>query len=318
VADIAYVRRYFSDHADRWLADAYGRRPIPTTYPVGMHRVRLAIEAVARRVELQCCRLVDLGCGGGELCVHVAQLGGQATGVDIAEGMIAQAEGKRQGLSDDLAERLRFIVADVLDNRLPAGGFDAVTALGLIEYLPEDQPFFNEANRLLRPGGVLVVSCRNRLFNLASLNQYTQREIDADQAGPLLSEIVSMTADLVCAEVMAEFVARLKAALPRLEEAIQLDLKDQSEVTEDFRKPASTFGQARRQHTPMQLQASARSAGFVNPQFFAVHPHPLPPRLEKSAPRFYNQLAGVFEVFERLPVSLTFSSAFIAVFTKAG
>ena len=46
-----------------------------------------------------------------------------------------------------------------------------MTAMGLIEYLPDDDGLFAEAARLLRPGGRFAVSCRNRLYNLQSANE---------------------------------------------------------------------------------------------------------------------------------------------------
>jgi hypothetical protein len=42
----------------------------------------------------------------------------------------------------------------------------------------------------------------------------------------------------------------------------------------------------------------------------------LSPALEAVAPRFYNRFAAALEPLESAPVSLTWSSAFLAVFTR--
>src|SRR5688572_3968388 len=127
-------------------------------------------------------RLVDLGCGGGQLCIHAANLGWSAVGVDNAPGMIQESKANAGDLE------IEWRVAAYDESGLPSGGFDAVTAMGLIEYLPDDDGLFSEAARLLRPGGRFAVSCRNRLYNLLSANDYTEGELDSD-APRLLDEL---------------------------------------------------------------------------------------------------------------------------------
>src|ERR671932_754127 len=129
-----YVKEYFDRHAHDWVEAAYVGE---VKFPVGGERVRLAVEAVAPAMR-DGARLADLGCGGGQLAVHAARLGWRPVGVDVAPAMIDESG-------------------------LPDGDFSAVTALGLIEYLEDDDALFAEARRLLREGGRFAVSCRNRL-----------------------------------------------------------------------------------------------------------------------------------------------------------
>jgi 2-polyprenyl-3-methyl-5-hydroxy-6-metoxy-1,4-benzoquinol methylase len=309
VIDAEYTRRYFSEGAGRWLATAYGAGEHPVSYPVGERRVRLALAAVAERVRGG--RLIDLGCGGGELCVAAAQLGFEVTGIDVAEGMIAEAEIRRGSLPPAQRERLTFRVGDALEVELPGGTCDAVTALGLLEYLDDDGALLRAAARWLRPGGVLVVSCRNRLFNLASLNAYTRREIEGGAALDLLAELSALTPDHDVADRLDDFVARLREALPALEAALAAD-----RTASGASPRGERFAGRRRQHTPHALAAAASAAGFRAPAFVGVHPHPFPPALEAAAPRFYNRLAMVWEAFETSPVSLAWSSAFLGVFSR--
>lgn len=308
MTDLSYVQKYFSDQAARWVAGAYGQSG---QYPIGVHRVRVAVESVIERLKTTDCRLLDLGCGGGELCLQAAELGMAATGVDIAPGMIDEAGRKKADLPAGVRSRLTFVCADVLDSRLPAGAFDAVTALGLIEYLPDDAAFFAEAARLLVPGGVLAVSCRNRLFNMASFNDYTAREIETGFAASLISELITATRPDVPPELILDFIRSLHAVLPDLEKALEADRK-----TGPVDRGVSSFSQTRRQHTPETIDRAARAAGFTDPAFIGIHPHPLPPKFEKQLPRFYNHLARAYEVFEKHPISLIWSSTFIAVLRK--
>ncbi len=95
-------------------------------------------------------RALDLGTGTGGAAFAIAHRFPEAEviGVDLAGQMIAQARGK---LTDDLAGRVRFEVADAA--RLPYGGesFDLVGLSNMI-------PFFDELERVLAPGGSLIVA----------------------------------------------------------------------------------------------------------------------------------------------------------------
>ena len=314
MSDHAYVRQYFSTHAREWLARAYGDGGHPASYPVGAQRVRLALEAVLDRLGFAGGHLVDMGCGGGDLGLHAVRLGFEVSGIDIASGMIAEAEARRQALPPDVRDRLKFHVADALSSGLPPESADAVTALGLLEYVDEDGEFFRESARLLRPGGVLVVSCRNRLFNLTSLNSYTREEIEAGAGLKLLAELEEARPTRELRDVLREFVARLRAGVADLEEALEHDLREPAEPGTGV--GGGDFARRRRQHRPSELAIAAAAAGFSHPQFLGVHPHLLPPAMEAIAPRFYNRLAATLEVFERLAASLRWSSAFLGVFTR--
>jgi SAM-dependent methyltransferase len=314
VSELAYVREYFSEHARRWVRRAYDGGRFPRAYPVGIQRLRLTMEALLERLGSLRGHLVDLGCGGGELCAHAAGLGFDVIGLDLAEAMIEEAERRRQALPEPARRRVELRVGNALDSGLPAGTADAVTAIGLLEYLDGDDTFFREAARVLRWGGVLVVSCRNRLFNLASLNDYTLREIEAGTASSLLAELRTLASDSGGPDRLKEFAARLRQAADELDQAL-------AEDAEEARRPAvppdvPAFAQPRRQHSPQELARAAARHGFSAPAFMAVHPHPLPPAFEAAAPRFYNRLASAMEALERSPASLGWSSAFLGVFSR--
>jgi len=313
VTEREYVRQYFSDSARQWLARAYDEVEETAAYPVGAQRVRLALDAVVDRLGTARGHLVDLGCGGGDLAMRAAALGFRATGVDLAQGMIAEADARRAALPLDARSQVSFRVADVLETGLPSGSADAVTAIGLVEYLAGDGPFLVEAARLLHAGGVLVVSCRNRLFNMTSGNDYTRREIENGSARSLLAELAELHPDRTVVPLLGQVVARLRDALPGLERALA---KDAETGGAGSGQTPLVFAQPRRQHTPAGFIAAAAAAGFRHPRFFGVHPHVLSPALEAVAPRFYNRFAAAFEPLESAPVSLAWSSAFVAVFTR--
>ncbi|MGH3130008.1 MAG: class I SAM-dependent methyltransferase [Gaiellaceae bacterium] len=298
-----YVRDYFDRHADAWVEAAYAGG---TRFPLGPERVRLALEGVSPAFR-DAGALVDLGCGGGQLCVHAARLGWSVVGVDVAAGMIEQAERDRGDLP------VRYVLAAFDENGLDEGAFDAVTAMGLIEYLPDDDAFFVEAGRLLRPGGRVAVSCRNRLYNLQSANEYTARELEREEAGALLDELRELLDGSTDSEVHA-LAGELVAAAPDLAEAARRDAEEPPD--ELFHHP-TRFAEERRQHTPRQLREAAEPHGFREAGVLPLHPHPLPSRLEPVAPRVYNRLALAWQrALETSPLGLAYCSAFVGVFER--
>jgi len=304
-----YVKEYFDRHAKPWLEQAYLPDELPAAFPVGSERIRVALEAVA---EARGGLLVDLGCGGGHLCVHAARLGFDVVGVDVAPGMVAEAEALRVRLEPGQAERVRLLTGGYQESGVPDGAAAAVTAMGLIEYLPADDGLLAEAARLLQPGGALAVSCRNRLFNLYSANEYTKNEIESD-AGPLLEELRDVVArtrpgDL---EALARELSGVSESLVRAAEADGTDREPGL-----FHHP-STFVELRRQHSPRQLAESGARHGLTLDHVVALHPHPLPPALEALAPRVYNQLAFAFQrALERSPLGLAYASSYVGVLTR--
>jgi SAM-dependent methyltransferase len=295
-----YVQDYFDRNAHAWVEAAYAG---DVRFPVGAERVRLAIEGVAPAMQ-EGWQLVDLGCGGGQLCVHAANLGWRAVGVDSAPGMIDEARAVSEGLD------VEWIVASYDESGLPDGGFDSVTAMGLIEYLPDDDGLFAEAARLVRPGGRFAVSCRNRLYNLQSANEYTA---DEPETARLLDELRDELAR-VRPEDLHALGGSLAAAADELEAAVAEDRDVPPRELHDHRR---AFQRGRRQHTPRDLAPAAERNGFAPTEVLALHPHPLPPALEPLAPRTYNRLAHAWQrSLERSPAGLAFSTAFVAVFER--
>lgn len=299
-----YVREYFDRHAERWVEAAYVG---DTRFPIGPERVRLALDGVAPAFR-EGAALIDLGCGGGQLCLDAAELGWRVVGVDVAPAMIDEARELCSGRDVD------FVVGSFDASGSPDASFDAVTAMGLIEYLPDDAGLFREARRLLRPGGRFAVSCRNRLYNLMSANRYTERELASGEAPALLAELDAVLAHADRRELRA-LAEALAEAGSELAEAAQ---DDGALAPPDLHEHTTAFAEERRQHTPSELVAAAREAGLQPIETLALHPHPLPPAAERLSPRVYNRLALAWQrPLERSPLGLAFCSAFVAVFERA-
>lgn len=97
-------------------------------------------------------RLLDLGCGDGELTQVLAKACREALGVDLSPHLIEQA-GKRQ------VKGLRFVQGDVTGLEIE-GRYERVASMGLLACLIEPAVFTQAVNTLvqaLQPGGYLVL-----------------------------------------------------------------------------------------------------------------------------------------------------------------
>ena len=97
-------------------------------------------------------RMLDLGCGTGLTGASLADMAGEITGVDLAEGMLEQAD--ERGVYADLyvGEAVGFLEGT---DEPP---WELITATDVLPYLGALESFFAGAARCLVPGGVLAVS----------------------------------------------------------------------------------------------------------------------------------------------------------------
>jgi ubiquinone/menaquinone biosynthesis C-methylase UbiE len=105
-------------------------------------------------------RLLDLGCGPAVMEEAFAARGFTVRGVDASQSMIEH--GKARLAERGLGERCSLAVGDVTRLGGADGFYDAVVAMGLLEYLPDYRPALQEMHRVMRPGGILVLTVPNR------------------------------------------------------------------------------------------------------------------------------------------------------------
>jgi SAM-dependent methyltransferase len=97
-------------------------------------------------------RILEIGCGTGQLAAHLSNRADRVDAVDLSMTMIGRARSRYPSLSN-----IRWLADDVLDPHLPlATGYDAVVAVASLHHLPL-LPALTRMAALVRPGGVLAV-----------------------------------------------------------------------------------------------------------------------------------------------------------------
>jgi 2-polyprenyl-6-hydroxyphenyl methylase/3-demethylubiquinone-9 3-methyltransferase len=102
--------------------------------------------------------VLDIGCGGGLVAEPLARLGARVTGLDPSHETVgaARAHATAQGLEID------YRVGRVEDLAASGAEFDAVTCLEVVEHVPDVAAFLAVVARVVRPGGLLLLSTLNR------------------------------------------------------------------------------------------------------------------------------------------------------------
>lgn len=115
---------------------------------------------------------IDFGIGDGVFATHLLEHGARVDGIDIDPQMIAAAEQRLRARWPSVA--LEQAGVDALARR-PSGSVDHLISLNVLAYMTtsEEEAFYREAARLLKPGGTLTVTHSNELFDLFTLNRYT-------------------------------------------------------------------------------------------------------------------------------------------------
>ena len=102
-------------------------------------------------------RVLDAGCGVGGSSLWLAkERGADVVGITLAARQVEQARSyaARRGL----ANRVHFEVADFTATPFPEASFDVVWAVESLCHAPHKAAFYQEAARVLRPGGRVVVA----------------------------------------------------------------------------------------------------------------------------------------------------------------
>ncbi|MFG2332805.1 class I SAM-dependent methyltransferase [Streptomyces sp. NPDC048604] len=129
-------------------------------------RGRLRHDITARRVLAELgdspARILDVGCGDGEMVLRLAAAGHQVTGVEKSLGMLGSAA-ERVAAVPEIAERVTLAEGDIYNLPFDDASFEAVLCHGVVMYLPDSVAAVAHLARLVADGGILSVLTKNQL-----------------------------------------------------------------------------------------------------------------------------------------------------------
>jgi len=104
-------------------------------------------------------RILDLGCGTGQLTAQIASLGAEVLGIDKSADMIAQAKKNFPGLKFEIADASQFTAPQP---------FDAVFSNAALHWMKPPRAVARRIADALRPGGRMVAEMGGK-GNIAQL-----------------------------------------------------------------------------------------------------------------------------------------------------
>ena len=162
----------FAAIAESWWDPDGPFRPLHRLNPARMRFVMNAVQENFGVAEgsraLTGMTAVDIGCGGGLISEPLARLGADVTGLDVTEENlgVARAHAADSGLTIDY----RLETAEAL--AASGAKFDIVTALEVVEHVPDPDVFMRAAAEMVAPGGLLIAATINRTIKSLALAKF--------------------------------------------------------------------------------------------------------------------------------------------------
>lgn len=143
----------------------YAAAPFPGYPPhdsLGWLRARASRSEFARLLDRAIpgdARVVEVGCGTGQMSLFLASADRVVVGADLTRASLelAASAAERFGLAD----KAHFVETDLRRAGLREGAFDVVYSSGVLHHTPDPRASFGALARLARPAGIVVLGLYN-------------------------------------------------------------------------------------------------------------------------------------------------------------
>ena len=139
------------------MTEFTGERVVPGQVNEDLWAEHISRYALAERYAVAGC-VLDIGCGTGYGTAHLAKHARTAIGIDIAPDAVAHAR------SAYPFTNLSYLAASAAALPFSDASYDLITAFEVIEHLENWPALLHEARRLLKPGGIFLVSTPNKQY----------------------------------------------------------------------------------------------------------------------------------------------------------
>ena len=300
--------KFFENNSKEWVSGAYERSDY--TYPVGLQRLRV-LRKIMSKYDLKGKYCLDIGCGGGDISLFLAQEGAVVDGIDMTDNMLKIANERKASLSTTTQANVNIYKENItnLSERITANKYDYIIAFGLIGYIDSDRKFLEIVSNLAHENTHLIISCRNRLFNMSSITSNTVNEIENGSAIRLIKEIDGYYKNPLPGEKTQEFIKKMEAGLQNINSIVE-DWQSEYKYKNDEFMGVNRIQP--RSSTPVEINEEAGNFGFKSVGMYGIHPHLFLPRMNKMfPPAVFNILSDALTAYEDEPISLVYSSVFI-------
>lgn len=152
------IKKYWQDSPELF-SEKYKTTPVQLLSPVNWFLLARRRKALQMAGDVKDKKILDVGCGSGVFMIELINRGAYVVGIDYSPKMLDLA---KQELNSNKILQKNYSLKKTSATKLPYknGEFDLILATGLTDYLTdeEDQKFLNEAARVLKEDGKIIVS----------------------------------------------------------------------------------------------------------------------------------------------------------------
>ena len=109
-------------------------------------------------------RVLEVGCGLGVFCIHIAKENGEAIGVDISRNAVL--EGKQLARQYGVEDKVEFLVTDARFLPFIDHSQDLVVSSEVLEHLSNHEQAFHEFARIVDNSGYICLTVPNLISSL--------------------------------------------------------------------------------------------------------------------------------------------------------
>jgi len=132
-------------------------------------RLEPRLKALVKKIPMKpAMRVLDIGCGRGEMVFWAAAKGAEATGIDYSKSAIDLAKKAQKKQKPVIKNNVKFGLGDAKKLEFPKNSFDMVFMIEVLEHLyPEEQEkIMKEIRRVLTKNGKLFIhTAPSKTFN---------------------------------------------------------------------------------------------------------------------------------------------------------
>ena len=232
--------------------------------------------------------LIDVGCGTGDLSNEASKIIKKRVCIDFSKNMIKLAHNKFKRKNLEFFHK-NFFDIDINER------FDCLSANGFIEYLSlkDIDKFIKFSKKIVKQNKFIIFGTRNRLFNLYSLNKFSENEFKKTTFKKFYEESI---------------------ALNRIKFSDFIKLKKNKFEEVSFKQPKTGIDvDKRHQFSPLQLVDILKRNNWEPLDFYPINYHPVAPtKYNGKESKFFSNYIYLSKESNKLPF-IPFSSSFMVL-----